>query len=222
MLKRIGSRILMPLTRWYLRKERRFRYRDIVVDVWPGVFHPGLFSSTLFLLEHLDQKDLREKRFLEPGCGTGLISIVAAKRGAQVTAVDINPRAIQNAAENLNLNGVTAELLQSDLFDQLQPRHFDWIVINPPYYPKNPTDDAAYAWYCGEHFEYFEKLFSSLGRFIHADTSVLMVLTKGCDLERIFSIAATYGYACELRAEKSVLFDEKDYLFGISPLRSWP
>jgi hypothetical protein len=42
-----------------------------------------------------------------------------------------------------------------------------------------------------------------------------MVLTKGCDLERIFEIAGSQGFHLEQIAEKKVIFDGKDFLFQI-------
>lgn len=219
-LKRLASRILIPATQWYLRKERTFRHGDIVVKIKPGVFHPGLFSSTLFLIKHLHTISLEGKTLLEPGCGTGMISIFAARRGALVTALDINPVAVTNTLENAALNDTPIRVLQSDLFTRLSPRHFDVVVLNPPYYAKDPKSDADHAWYCGARFEYFQKLFSTLSDYIHEGTEVVMVLTRGCDIARITAIAESNGYRMNLFMEKPVLFDRKNFLFRI--VRSSP
>lgn len=218
-LKRLASYILIPATRWYLRKERTFHYGDIVVKIKPGVFHPGLFSSTLFLIKHLDTLRLEGKTVLEPGCGTGLISVFAAKRGAVVTALDINPTAVTNTLENAALNNTPIRVLQSDLFTHLTPRHFDVVVLNPPYYAKDPKSDADHAWYCGAQFEYFQKLFSTLSGYIHEESEVVMVLTRGCNIARIIEIAESNGYSVNLFLEKPVWLDGKDFLFRI--VRSW-
>ena len=99
-LKRGAEVFLIPLTRWYLKNPRRHTYRGITVSVLPGVFHPGLFSSTKFLLEFLQDQNLKNSSLLELGCGTGLISIVAAKAGAKVTACDLSLLAINTANQN--------------------------------------------------------------------------------------------------------------------------
>jgi hypothetical protein len=39
---------------------------------------------------------------------------------------------------------------------------FDIIVINPPYYKKDPGSYSDYAWNCGSNGEYFKKLFTQL------------------------------------------------------------
>ncbi len=45
--------------------------------------------------------DLRGSRVLDAGCGTGALAIDAARRGADVTAVDISPTLISHARDRL-------------------------------------------------------------------------------------------------------------------------
>lgn len=52
------------------------------------------------LLGFLPQ-DLRGMRLLDAGCGTGALAVAAARRGADVTAVDISPTLIGIARERL-------------------------------------------------------------------------------------------------------------------------
>ena len=40
-------------------------------------------------------------------------------------------------------------MLQSDLFTSLGGRRFDLVVVNPPYFAKDPVDDAERAWFAG-------------------------------------------------------------------------
>jgi release factor glutamine methyltransferase len=218
--KHLASIILIPFTQWYLRKERTFSYNNITITIRPNVFHPGLFYSTKFLLSYLQGKQLEGKRFLELGCGTGLISIVAAKQKAIVTASDISDIAIENCKSNVQRNNASVSIIESDLFTTIPSQTFDWIVINPPYYARDPKSEADYAWYCGSNFEYFENLFEQLPSFSNDETTIIMVLTKGCDLDSIFAIAKKNNYSLNLIQEKEVLFDGKDYLFEIKPANS--
>jgi magnesium-protoporphyrin O-methyltransferase len=46
-------------------------------------------------------RDLRGRRVLDAGCGTGALAVEAARRGAAVTAVDLSPRLVELARERL-------------------------------------------------------------------------------------------------------------------------
>jgi magnesium-protoporphyrin O-methyltransferase len=52
------------------------------------------------LLDWLPQ-DLRGRRILDAGCGTGAFAVEAARRGADVTAIDLSPTLVQLARERL-------------------------------------------------------------------------------------------------------------------------
>lgn len=214
-IKRFLSFFLVPLTRWYLRKERKYTYKGTTVTVLPGVFHPGLFYSTKFLIDFLLEQPIYNKSLLELGCGTGLISIIALKAGARVTASDLSLMAVKNVKRNAHYNRVFIYSIHSDLFDAIEKKPFDWIIINPPYYARTPENEAALAWYCGENFEYFHKLFTSLNDYMHATTAVIMVLTKGSKIDTITGIGNKYGFEFELIMEKKVFFDEMDFLYRI-------
>jgi len=218
--KRIVSPFLVPLTRWYLRKERKFVYNGITTQVFPGVFHPGFFHSTKFILRYLKDQDLAGKSFLELGCGSGLVSIVAAKAGSSVTSSDLSLRALENTKYNANLNNVFLKIVYSDLFDGIDKIQFDWIVINPPYYARKPESEQDLAWFCGENFEYFRKLFASLKEYTQSASQVIMVLTKGVDVATIEAIAKEYAFELELLKENPVFFDEKDFLFRIKSIQA--
>jgi len=213
-IKRLAAFFLIPLVQWHLRKKRYYTYRGTTVSIRPGVFHPGFFYSTKFILCYLSELKLSNKSLLELGCGSGLISIVSAKAGAQVTSTDLSSIALTNTKENAILNGVKLVTIHSDLFDNINGI-FDLIVVNPPYYAKDATNEPMLAWYCGKNFEYFQKFFKQLNNHINPTSQIIMVLTKGSDLSAIFKIAAKSGFSFELIQEKNVLFDEKDYLYRI-------
>ena len=200
---------------WYLRKPRQFNYGTIKLIVAPGVFHPGFFFSTRYVLEFLSKESLAGRRLLEVGCGSGVISILAAQKGADVTAIDINRKAVTNTIENAARNGVKVQVATSDLFDNVLPIRFDWIVINPPYYPADAKTEEEHAWNCGLNHQYFEKLFSRLGSFITQESKILIVLSDVCDLKTIFAIAAANRFIFEKISERKVWADGRNYLFWI-------
>lgn len=214
-LLRIIGYPLQIIVRWYLKKPRTYRYKEIAIAVMPGVFHPGLFFSTQFLLQFIQTQDLRQKSLLELGSGSGLISIVAAKKGARVTAADISETAVMATAQNSKNNNVKIEVIQSNLFNKIPTFVFDWIVINPPYYPAAPKNLEDHAWHCGENHEYFHGLFLSLKNYTDKQSYILMVLSDVCDIPTIISIAAKHNLHFEKIAAKNVWVDGKNYLFRI-------
>lgn len=216
--KHIVARTYKPLLVKYLSKTRIYRYDDIKLEVPPQVFHPGFFFSTRVLMDYIIQLPLQDTNFLELGCGSGLISIYAAKKRASVTATDINPIAIEYLQKNSLVNKANITVIQSDLFKDIPEQAFDIIAINPPYYKKQPINPADYAWYCGENGEYFETLFSGLKKYIHQQTEVLMVLFDGCDIDMIQNMAAKNGFSLHcVHTHKNLL--EKNFIYKIQQTR---
>ena len=86
-------------------------------------------------LEHL--QGLERPRVLDVGTGTGAIAlaIVDEHPGAEVTAIDASPEALELAGENLELVGADGRLrlVEHDLTDGLGRDEFDLVVSNPPY-----------------------------------------------------------------------------------------
>lgn len=54
-------------------------------------------------------------RVLDVACGTGVVAITAARRGAQVTALDLTPKLLERARENASLAGVAIEFHEGDV-----------------------------------------------------------------------------------------------------------
>ncbi|WP_149184538.1 class I SAM-dependent methyltransferase [Streptomyces sp. TRM49041] len=95
-------------------------------DLLNEVFAPVYSPSTEIALRFLGLDDTVPApgagSFLEVGCGTGVIAVMAALAGHErVVASDISPRAVENAAVNAERHGVTDRLrpLHSDLFSGL-------------------------------------------------------------------------------------------------------
>jgi ribosomal protein L11 methyltransferase len=92
----------------------------VVID--PGrAFGTGGHGSTRAALELLQR--LEPQPALDLGCGSGVLSIAAAKLGFDVVAAfDIDPLALEAAAENAARNGVALEVSRADvLTDPLPP-----------------------------------------------------------------------------------------------------
>jgi release factor glutamine methyltransferase len=217
LVKYLVSVAVKPVLVRYLSETRTYRYRNLVLQVPPEVFHPGFFSSTRFLLRHLSAMPVRGKKLLELGAGSGLISIVLSRMGALVTATDINEQALETLRHNARDNEASLRIRRSDLFENLEGEIFDIIAINPPYYKGDAKTPKDHAWYCGLNGEYFQRLFADLSEHIHSESKVLMVLCDGCDLDMIRRHASAAGYSLSCVQRKRNLL-ESQFLFEILPV----
>ena len=79
-------------------------------------FGAGHHETTGMMIDALMERDLTGCRVLDNGCGTGVLGIFAAKRGADsVIAIDIDDKSVENTRENAARNGVTICALQGTL-----------------------------------------------------------------------------------------------------------
>ncbi len=117
---------------------------ETVVELPTGKVHLHLSrgvhvppSSTVEMAKRLDIRP--GERVLELGCGSGLLSIAAAKMGAgRVVAVDIDPRALDSAVENVRLNGFSdrIDVRAGSWFEAVrEEERFDVIIATPPQTP---------------------------------------------------------------------------------------
>ncbi len=85
---------------------------------------------------------MSEPRVLDVGTGSGAIALALADEapGAQVTALDASPDALEVARENVFRTGLAVELLQADLFEGLPTGPWDIVVSNPPYVRPEETE----------------------------------------------------------------------------------
>lgn len=207
--------LLKKIVHFYLSKPRKYKYKDITIKVIPSVFHPGLFFSTKVFIDFLETISLKNESVLELGAGSGLISIYCSQRGANMTASDINPLAIQCIKENASINKQNIITCLSDLFSNLPLIDYDIILINPPYYPKKPSNIEEQAWFCGEEFEYFQKLFNQMKVSENKKSKTYMILSEDCEVKKIMSIAKSNDLNYELVFSKKVS-GEKNFIFEIN------
>ena len=80
----------------------------LVVRIDPGLaFGTGSHPSTRLALAYLESGLRGGERVLDYGCGSGILAIAAARLGAaRVDATDIDPQAVQTAAQNAAANAV--------------------------------------------------------------------------------------------------------------------
>lgn len=85
-----------------------FDARNTEIHLDPGLaFGTGTHPTTALCLEWLDSQDVTGRRIVDYGCGSGILGIAAALKGAaRVVCVDNDPQALQATAANAARNGV--------------------------------------------------------------------------------------------------------------------
>ncbi|MFP6796919.1 MAG: 50S ribosomal protein L11 methyltransferase [Pseudomonadales bacterium] len=83
-----------------------------VIRLDPGLaFGTGRHATTALCLRWLGKADLRDRSILDFGCGSGILAIGSAKRGAnRVVAVDLDPQALTACRDNAAYNHVAIEV----------------------------------------------------------------------------------------------------------------
>ena len=101
---------------------------ELVID--PGqAFGTGHHETTVACLRALDETALEGRRVLDLGTGTAVLAIAAARRGARVVAVDIDPLAIDAARANAARNDVPIDARLGGI-EAVDGERFDVVVAN--------------------------------------------------------------------------------------------
>jgi methylase of polypeptide subunit release factors len=149
---------------WLALRYRIFnwRYNRLVIEhidnvpliVLPDVFNPVLFRTGEILARavqttsRLDDAQSPPPFVLDLGCGCGAGAVFAARHGARIVAVDLNPEAVHCVKLNALLNHFEdrIEARLGDIFEPVMDQRFDLILFNPPFYRGQPRNNLDMAW----------------------------------------------------------------------------
>ena len=92
-------------------------------------FGSGHHATTFTCLEAVSAYVQPGQHLLDVGCGSGILSLAARKRGARVDLCDVDPLAVESAAENFKLNGETYERLWEGSVNQAKGP-YDVVIAN--------------------------------------------------------------------------------------------
>ncbi len=95
-----------------------------------------------WVLDH--PAEIRGRRVVDFGSGSGLVAIAAAMGGASVRAVDIDPFAVAATALNAEANNVEVNVEHVDLTDQ--PIGADVLLAGDVWYERAPAE-RFYRWF---------------------------------------------------------------------------
>lgn len=102
---------------------------NLVVQLDPGMaFGTGSHATTRLCAEWLEQHPLSGLSVLDYGCGSGILSIIAAKLGAtEVAGVDIDAQSVETARHNALVNRCQVHYA---LPEELDAGQYDIVVAN--------------------------------------------------------------------------------------------
>ena len=175
------------------------------MEVPENVYYPQ--EDSLLLAKALDGIDVKGKRALEVGCGSGLLSIIMAKSGADVTAVDINEEAVETAKINASDNEADINCFVSDLFSNVSGV-FDMIIFNPPYLPVEPGEnDPTYAGGTTGR-DTIEMFIAGVKEHLKLDGTVLLLISSLTGEEEVVKLFEKEGMATRSIAREKIPWEE--------------
>lgn len=192
------------IRRWHDRAYRQSRarseqtesYLGLTVTIPPEVM-PITPTSHLLgraVLDHVAPGD----RVLDVGTGSGVNAILAATRGAEVVAVDINPRALEAARANAARNGVAdrVEVRRSDVFEAV-PGSFDLVVFDPPFRWFRPRDVLEAATTDAD-YRALAAFFAGAREHLAAGGRMLVFFGTSGDLDHLRHLMRAHGFTAQV------------------------
>ena len=94
-------------------------------------FGTGHHETTYMMLQQLLPLSLEDTKVLDMGCGTGILAIMAALRGARdITAIDIDPWCVENATENVQQNNCSFITIKEGDVSLIAGEQYNLILAN--------------------------------------------------------------------------------------------
>jgi len=179
------------------------------VALHADVYRPS--DDTFLLAAAVHAQARAGQRFLEVGCGAGLVSLVAARAGCLVTCTDANPHAVALARHNAKQNGLAVTAVETDLLAGLAGP-FDLVAFNPPYLPTDPDERLPgvinLAFDGGrDGNETVLRFAAQLGALAHRPACVLVVHSSLSDPAPLRAALARFGYRNDVVAEQTLDFE---------------
>jgi release factor glutamine methyltransferase len=197
--------------RYKLKKTVTEKIGRFTFTVYPTVFNPkDYFSSGIFAKFILSLDNLTKKYILDMGCGSGVVSVFAASKGAKCLAVDVNPVSVKSAEENAKQNGYieNVKAVQSNLFENILPdEKFDIIFFNPPYYAKEPKTDFEKAFFTGEGFKVIKDFLEQSKNHFSGGGFIYFITSSDLKIDTFLSMLGAAGFEFNIVKKVNTLFE---------------
>jgi release factor glutamine methyltransferase len=174
---------------------REVEIEGVHLKVLPDVFSPEIFFESRWFAERVAVL-AQGKRLLEVGPGTGIIGLFAALKGAKVTAVDVNEKAIENTRINFEENGLSVDARLGSVYGPLgSEEQYDVIFWNHPFNKTSQQDTDPFLKSVFD-FEYIhlDAYIAEARTHLFPTGKLLLGTSNIADLTEIADIASKYGY----------------------------
>ena len=186
----------------------------------PEVFPADLYSSSEFFAQHFPYA--KNRRLWEIGCGTGVVSVIAALRyGNSVVATDINSKALDMTKKNAERHGVFDQIdcRLGNLFEPLKPdEKFDYIYWNWPYSyvaEDHPLSNVFEQAYMDPGYQLIESLLAGHTRYLQLNGSLILSFGSIGNRELFEAFIKKYGLTYTAFAEATMNNGRTYWLFEI-------
>ncbi len=175
--------------------------KNLILEIPKETYEPR--EDSFLLAEALEKENLAGKKVLDLGTGSGLLAILAARAGAEVSAVDIVPETLACAKTNAKANGAKVNFILSDLFSNLENKKFDLIIFNAPYLPEKISEFSR-AWAAGENAELILRFISEAKNFLNPAGKILLLISSLSGKEKILEEFRKNGFSASIAKEKKI------------------
>jgi release factor glutamine methyltransferase len=187
------------------------KIKGFTFTVYPSVFNPkDYFSSEIFAKFISSLDNLNGKYILDMGCGSGVVSVFAASKGAKCLAVDVNPISVKAAEENAEQNGFGDKInaVQSNLLESLSSEEkFDIIFFNPPYYEKEPKTDFEKAFFTGSGFKVIKDFLGQAKNHFASGGFIYFITSSDLKLDIFLDMVKAGGFEFNIVKKVNTLFE---------------
>ncbi len=182
---------------------------DLHVVAPVGVYAPA--EDSRLLADELAAEPMAGFDVLDLCTGSGLLAMIAARAGAEVTAIDVCPRAVEAARANLGRNGLSGEVICGDLIDAAPAGGFDVIVSNPPYVPARgdqlPAGGPHRAWDAGHDGRaIIDRICAKAPALLRPGGRLLLVHSHVAGLERTVAALEAAGLRAVVSTRRTIAF----------------
>ncbi len=199
---------------------KEYTYDSVKYTVNPDVYKP---AEDTFLLARILEDGQTAGNLLDIGTGCGLLGLIAAEKGSNVLATDINPHAAINSQLNARSNALDSriEVLRCNIAEALSSNPaFDHIIFNPPYLPGEETsgDWLSRSWVGGTTgIEFAENVIAETSAMLKPEGEFTFIVSGENSLRRIRSFVESKEMRLKVLDSASFFYEK---IFAVSATRT--